>query len=118
MKVQLRIEFKALSDPMGTDQIILDSFLKIIGRFGIAELRQAINDNVDLSILAQQYAGGLLNMARMFAKIMQVDKSQLNSPNVLILLQEKRPDLYRELVTHPRGRQWLEWNLDKFRKMI
>jgi len=103
---------------MGTEQILLESFLKLISRFKTEDLHKAINENVDLSILAQQHAGDILRIARIFAKIMGVNPDDLSSANVLINLQDKRPDLYREIVLNPKGRPWLEWNLGKFRRML
>jgi len=40
----------------------------------------------------------------------------VDTDNVLDLLKKKRPDLYRILMNHPNGRNWVGKNIEGFKK--
>ena len=39
-----------------------------------------------------------------------------SSVRILKILEIKRPKLYKTLIQHPRGREWVEFNIENFKR--
>jgi hypothetical protein len=99
--------------------IVETIFLNLIQKYRVEDLRKAINEDVDLAALTCQYAGQLVKVGRVYAKLFgSSEKDDLTAENLIFYMRTKRPDLYNELTLNPKGRPWLKKNIEGFKKVL
>jgi len=93
-------------------------FLKTIEPFDKEDLEEAVEENISLLEQASEHRPGLLQTGRELARAFQGCGKYLTPQNVLIYLEEKRPDFYQKIEDNPKIMRWFRRQVSDFKRFF
>ncbi len=84
-------------------------------------LKWYLETKIDLVYYLDSTHSQIMNVADFILAFISKEKRKEmigdpSSARILKILEIKRPKLYKTLIQHPRGREWVEFNIENFKK--
>jgi len=101
-----------------SEKAIEKLFMKLLEDFSSNDLEYAVENNVSLLLLTQEYRPKMLMLASGIARNFRGQGHLLNIDNVIKWLEANRKDFSIKIITDNNKKEWLKRQVDDFRNFL